>query len=92
MISYEWGEDKNKKLIRERGIGFEIIVQNIYLQKPLAIIDHPNQKRYPNQKIIVVKINNYVWLVPFLKKGSIRFLKTAYPSRQATNKYLKRKK
>ena len=47
-------------------------------------------KKYPNQKVLIVKIKNYVYAVPYVinrKKGVI-FLKTVYPSRVLTKKYL----
>ena len=46
-------------------------------------------EKYPNQKIFVINIDNYIWLVPFVKNEKEIFLKTAIPSRKATKKYLK---
>jgi len=56
------------------------------------VFDHPNPKKYPNQKIYAININSYIFLVPFIKEGkNIRFLKTIIPSRKATKQYLRSK-
>ena len=49
---------------------------------------HPNQERYPNQKVSVVIINDYAYLVPFVESDNEIFLKTIIPSRKATKEYL----
>jgi len=53
-----------------------------------AILKHKNQVRYPGQKIYIVEINNYAYLVPFIETEREIFLKTIIPSRKATKKYL----
>ena len=50
-------------------------------------VDHPNQKRYPNQQIYIVTIEDYVYLVPFVETDEEVFLKTIIPSRKATKRY-----
>jgi len=40
--------------------------------------------RYPDQNIILLNVDGYVWLVPYVKTGGVRFLKTIIPSRKAT--------
>jgi len=52
------------------------------------IVAHPNQSKYLNQQILVVKINDYVYLVPFVENENGKFLKTIIPSRKATRDYL----
>ncbi|MGA1841388.1 MAG: hypothetical protein ACMUIU_12245 [bacterium] len=54
----------------------------------LEVIKHPNPDKYSNQMIAIVRINDYVYLVPYIQKGEEIFLKTIIPSRKATNKYL----
>ncbi|MCK5725139.1 MAG: toxin, partial [Gammaproteobacteria bacterium] len=54
----------------------------------LDVVQHTNQKRYPNQQILVVEINNYAYLVPFVEDDKGKFLKTIIPSRKATRDYL----
>lgn len=91
MKYFDWDEGKNKTLIENRSISFEeikVAVESGYL---LDSYDHPNQKRYPGQKIMVVEIENYAYLVPYVRDEEKVFLKTIIPSRKATKKYLRRK-
>jgi hypothetical protein len=55
----------------------------------LDIIEHPNQEKYPGQKIYLIEVDAYVWLVPFVEDDDKVLLKTAIPSRKATKKYLR---
>ena len=55
----------------------------------LDVLAHPNQAKYPQQRILVVAADNYVYLVPFLEDKNCYFLKTIIPSRKATRDYLK---
>jgi len=87
MKIFNWSDAKNESLKLERNISFEEIVAAIS-SSLLDIIEHPNQDRYPNQRIFIVKIDNYVWLVPFVEDEDQIFLKTIIPSRKATKKYL----
>ncbi len=75
-------------LINERNISFEDIIVNINLGNELDIYDHPNQKKYPNQKISVVQVEDYVYLVPYIENDEEIFLKTIIPSRKATKQYI----
>lgn len=85
---FDWNEDKNRRLKDEREIGFEDILLAIIEKGLLDILEHPNQDKYPNQKFLVVKVNNYVYLVPFIEDQEKIFLKTIIPSRKATKHYL----
>ena len=87
-----WGEEKNRKLMEERGVCFEDVVLKIEMGEILDILDHPNKERYPGQRIFVVEIEGYAYLVPFVETEEEVFLKTIIPSRKATKKYLRRKK
>lgn len=91
MKYFDWDQEKNKILIKERGISFEDIKVAVDGSKVLDTYDHPNQKRYPGQKIMVVNINDYAYLVPYVRDQEKVFLKTIIPSRKATKKYLRRK-
>lgn len=64
------------------------IVSSIEGDKLLDIIQHPNQEKYPNQRIFIVEIDRYVYLVPFIENETEFFLKTIIPSRKMTKKYL----
>ena len=55
----------------------------------LDILAHPNQAKYPRQRVLVVSCDNYVYLVPFVDSPDHFFLKTVIPSRKATRDYLK---
>lgn len=88
MKYFDWDEGKNAKLKIDREIGFEDVVSAINERGLLEVLDHHNPKKYPNQKIYVVKIEGYVYLVPFVEDGEKRFLKTIYPSRKMTKIYL----
>lgn len=81
--------EKNASLKAQRGISFEDIaycLENDYL---LDTIDHVSSK-YPHQKMFVVELNQYVYLVPFVQRGKEVFLKTVYPSRRMTKRYLEK--
>jgi uncharacterized DUF497 family protein len=84
---YAWNPEKNDLLMEERGISFEEVVLNIQLGNEVDIYDHPNQERYPGQKISVVLIEGYAYLVPFVETDEEIFLKTIIPSRKATKQH-----
>ncbi len=71
-----------------RGISFEDIV--FYIEKGDILDDyqHPNQRKYAGQRIMVICIDNYVYLVPYIENEDEIFLKTIIPSRKATETYL----
>jgi uncharacterized DUF497 family protein len=87
MKSYAWNLEKNELLKRERGISFEDVVLNIQLGNELDLFEHPNQERYPGQKVSVILIEGYAYLVPFVESEEEIFLKTIIPSRKATKQY-----
>ena len=89
MKSFNWDDNKNKKLINERGVSFEEVVFCIEKGYILDKIEHPNRKKYKGQKMFVIQIDTYVYLVPFVENGKEVFLKTIIPSRKATKFYLK---
>ena len=88
MKYFEWNEEKNEKLKRERNISFEIIVSQIELGYLLDIVEQPNKEKYENQNIYVVEYEKCAYLVPFVEDADKVFLKTIIPSRKATKKYL----
>ena len=85
--TYVWNPEKNELLKQDRGISFEEIVLNIHLGNEVDIYDHPNQERYPGQKISVILVENYAYLVPFIESDEEIFLKTIIPGRKATRQY-----
>ncbi|MDO8803082.1 MAG: toxin [Elusimicrobiota bacterium] len=90
MKPFEWNDGKNEKLKEERGISFEDILYYIEKGEILDLVPHPLQAKYPGQKMFIVAIENYAYLVPFIETEDSVFLKTIIPSRKATKKYLKR--
>ena len=90
MKYFDWDEDKNEWLKRERNISFEIIISLIAMGNLLDIVEHPNKEKYKDQKIFIVEYDNYAYLVPFVEDNEKIFLKTIIPSRKATQKYLSR--
>jgi len=89
MKLFEWDSDKNELLKSIRGISFEEIVFYITNDFTLDVVPHPNPTKYSNQKMFIVNVDNYAYLVPFIEKTEIIYLKTIIPSRKATKKYLK---
>lgn len=87
MKRFDWDTDKNKKLIKERNISFEEVVVFIEQGQVLDIVDNPNPE-YRHQRMFVLDIGGYVYLVPFAETSESYFLKTIFPSRKATKEYL----
>ena len=85
---YRWNHEKNLKLKAERGISFEQAVMHIERGDVLDVVQHPNRQKYPNQQILVVEIDNYAYLIPFIEDDNGKFLKTIIPSRKATRDYV----
>jgi uncharacterized DUF497 family protein len=84
---YNWNSEKNQFLMRERGISFERIVFEISAGNELDVLQHPNQEKYPGQRISKVQVDEYVYVVPFIETETEIFLKTIIPSRKAIRQY-----
>jgi uncharacterized DUF497 family protein len=85
---FNWSSEKNEQLRLGRGISFEEILFHIENGDVLDILEHPNQSKYKGQSIFVVRVDDYVHLVPFVEDETEVFLKTIIPSRKATKQYL----
>jgi len=85
---FSWGAEKNELLLSDRGICFEEIVFHIERGDVLDILEHPSQERYQGQRVFVVKVEGYAYLVPFVEDEVEVFLKTIIPSKKATRDYL----
>jgi uncharacterized DUF497 family protein len=92
MNVFRWDNEKNEMLRKNRGLCFEQVVVQMERGDVLDTIEHPNQDRYPGQKIAIIRIDDYAYLVPYIEKREELFLKTIIPSRKATNKYVRAKK
>ena len=86
MKYFTWDPGKNEKLITERGISFEEIVFHIERGNILDILEHPNRQKYERQRVFIIKVENYCYIVPF--EETEVFLKTIIPSRKMTKRYL----
>lgn len=86
---FVWSAEKNQLLKAERGVSFEEIAFCIASGRLLDVVQHPNAERYSHQRMFVVRIDQYVYLVPFVESETEVFLKTIIPSRKATRRYLK---
>ena len=87
MKTFTWNAEKNEILLQKRGITFEEVVQKIEEGARYIENDHPNKIKYPNQKIIIIEIDEYFYLVPCVINENEYFLKTIIPSRKATKKH-----
>jgi hypothetical protein len=74
--------------MQTRGVSFEEVLSSIEQGGLLMTLDHPNQQKYPNQRMWVVRLLGYAHLVPFVEAEDEIFLKTIMPSRKATKQFL----
>ncbi|MEM1146031.1 MAG: BrnT family toxin [Pseudomonadota bacterium] len=88
MKVFNWSAEKNQRLIQDRGVSFEEAVFFIQAGGLLDDIVHPNAAEYPNQRMFVVAIEDYLYLVPYVEDADQVFLKTIIPSRKFTKLYL----
>lgn len=89
MKYYDWNDEKNDLLKNLRGVSFEQVVLAIASGDLIDRIRHPNPEKYPNQKIYLVKIDNYIYSVPYVEDDKKIFLKTIIPNSKETKKYLR---
>lgn len=92
MKFFRWDNEKNEWLKKNRGVSFEQVVILMEREDVLETIEHPNQNEYLGQKIAIVRIDDYAYLIPYVQKSDEIFLKTIIPSRKATNKYVREQK
>ena len=90
MKYFDWDKEKNQKLKEGRNVSFEDVVLALSEERVLHRGDHPNQKKYPGQKIVVVEIEDYAYVVAFVEDNEKIFFKTIIPNRKATKKYLRK--
>jgi len=88
-MHFEWDESKNDKLKTSRSVCFEDVFIAISEDRLLDILPHHNPQKYPNQKLFIVQIRDYVYYVPFVEDAETIFLKNIIPSRKYQKKYLK---
>ena len=84
-MRFIWDEDKNQRLLAERGVRFEEVVACILENKIIATIKNPNRS---GQFYLIIKLNDYIHLVPFIINDNEEMvLKTIFPSRRFHKKY-----
>ena len=88
MKCYDWNDEKNALLKEKRGVSFEEVILAVEYNRLLAILEHPDRKKYPSQQIYIVEIYDYAYIVPFVETENLVFLKTIIPSRKMTKHYL----
>lgn len=91
MVEYEYSKEKEEIVKQKHGMSFEEVIRALDKKKILTKFAHPNRKKYPNQHVFVVEINGYAIVVPHIEQGEKIFLKTAFPSRKYTKKFIKKK-
>ncbi len=88
VTAFTWSDEKNGTLRLQRGVCFEDVVVAVAEDRVLDLLEHRNPARYSRQKLLVVRIGDYAYLVPFVEEPGGYFLKTIIPSRKATRTYL----
>ena len=88
MKPFRWSPEKNELLKHERGISFEEITVAVEAGTLLEVVVHPNPAKYPRQKVMVVGVAGYAYLVPYVEEDDHFFLKTIIPSRKATRDFI----
>lgn len=92
MKYFDWNDEKNEMLKKVRGVSFEQVELAIGLGDLVDRIKHPNPAKYPNQKVFLVKNENYIYSVPYTEDNEKIYLKTIITYSKATKKYLGGKK
>jgi hypothetical protein len=88
MKYYDWNDEKNELLKKLRGVSFEQVVLAIVSGDLIDRVKHPNPEKYPSQRVFLVKIEDYIYSVPYVEDDEKMFLKTIIPNSKATKKYL----
>jgi uncharacterized DUF497 family protein len=84
-VNIIWDEKKNKKLIAERGLSFELVSELILEKEYIAVLENAARE---GQYIFLVPIDGYIHVVPFvIDEDDNIILKTIYPSRKFHNLY-----
>jgi len=86
-----WSAEKSLSLKAERGVSFEDVLSAISQDGLLGVMDHLNRAEYGHQRLLVVRIRDYAYLVPCVESEHELFLKSIIPSRKATRDFLRRR-
>jgi uncharacterized DUF497 family protein len=55
-MEFAFSPKKNEMLMFKRGVNFPMVIEAIAEKGILLDFEHPNQKKYPDQRILVVGI------------------------------------
>lgn len=64
-MKFDFSQKKNEEIFLERGVTFYDVIEAIAEKGILLNFDNPNKEKYPNQKILIVDVNNYAFCVPY---------------------------
>jgi hypothetical protein len=90
MKQIEWNKEKNELLKLTRGVCFEDVISAIEEGKLLDNRRHPNSNKYKVQRVFIVNLDGYAYVVPYVQDKRKIFLKTIFASRKETRRYLKK--
>ena len=82
MKEIRWNFEKNAWLKKERGVSFEELINATFI----GLEKHSSKL---HQQFMVVEFRRYAWVIPYVEGEDYFFLKTAFPSRKHTKKYLR---
>ncbi len=88
-MKFDWNPKKNEWLKKTGNISFEQVIFHLSQGDVWKITDHPDQKKYPGQKIYFILVEEYIYMIPYVIQKDCIFLKTIIPSRKATKVYQK---
>ena len=88
LVRFDWDPKKNEYLKATRNLSFEFVIVHLGRGDVWRVADHPNQEKYPGQRIFFVIIDRYIYLVPCEVRGELIWLVTIIPSRKATKQFL----
>ncbi len=83
MNKFYWSPEKNELLKKVRKVTFDDLVD-------ARLIGMENHPKLAHQKLMLVEYRKQVWVIPYVEGKDYYFLKTAFPSRKHTKKYLGR--
>jgi len=81
-MDFIYDEKKNQILFDTRGLTFEQAIEIISEEGVLLDFQHPNFEKFPNQRMMVISINNYPHCIPYVMDGEKFVLKTIFKDRR----------
>jgi len=81
-MNFIYDEKKNQILFDQRGLTFEQAIEIISEEGVLLDFQHSNFEKFPNQRIMVISINNYPHCIPYVMDGEKFVLKTIFKDRR----------